>query len=287
MNKELTVAERNAIIALQPSTPAPVLRPQTYEQLERFAIMAAKSTMVPKDFLGKPENIMVAVQMGSEVGLSPLQALQNIAVINGRPSLWGDAVVGLCRASGICQDITETMAGEGDAMVATCVAHRVGSQPITATFSVADAKKAGLWGKQGPWQAYPKRMLQMRARGFAVRDAFPDVLRGLITAEEARDIPADPFRGTTIDATPEPVRAAEPTPPRRATVGEFLDALEADLVAAPDADAVDAIIARPDVQAATDKLVNGAKTRLDGMVKAALARTSISDGEYGQEGEAV
>jgi hypothetical protein len=57
-------------------------------------------------------------------------------------------------------------------------------------FTVADAKKAGLWGKTGPWTQYPKRMLQMRARGFALRDAFPDVLKGLVTAEEAQDYPA-------------------------------------------------------------------------------------------------
>jgi hypothetical protein len=71
--------------------------------------------------------------------------------------------------------------------VAVCVAKRKGRTPVTAKFSVEDAKRAGLWAKQGPWSAYPKRMLQMRARGFALRDAFPDVLKGMITAEEAID----------------------------------------------------------------------------------------------------
>ena len=75
-------------------------------------------------------------------------------------------------------------------MVATCSAQRRGyPAPITSTFSVADAKAAGLWGKQGPWSQYPKRMLAMRARGFALRNAFADVLRGLVTAEEAQDYP--------------------------------------------------------------------------------------------------
>ena len=57
------------------------------------------------------------------------------------------------------------------------------------TFSEQDAKVAGLWGKSGPWKQYPKRMLQMRARGFNLRDNFADILGGLITAEEARDMP--------------------------------------------------------------------------------------------------
>ncbi len=62
--------------------------------------------------------------------------------------------------------------------------------------SKEDAKKAGLWGKAGPWSQYPKRMLQMRARSFALRDKFADALSGLIMAEEAQDY-------TTIsDVTP-------------------------------------------------------------------------------------
>ena len=75
--------------------------------------------------------------------------------------------------------------------MAVCVAKRKGRKPVTARFSVEDAKRAGLWGKQGPWSAYPKRMMQMRARGFALRDAFPDVLKGMITVEEAQDYPEE------------------------------------------------------------------------------------------------
>jgi hypothetical protein len=65
---------------------------------------------------------------------------------------------------------------------------RRGQPPERRTFSVADAKRAKLWFKAGPWTTYPDRMLQMRARGFAIRDVFPDALRGVITAEEAVDI---------------------------------------------------------------------------------------------------
>jgi len=97
-------------------------------------------------------------------------------------------------------------------MVATCAARRKDDPTeIVSVFSVADAKKAGLWGKAGPWQQYPKRMLQMRARGFALRDAFPDVLRGVISAEEAADIPApDTFTGRTI----EPIEPIDTAPPQ-------------------------------------------------------------------------
>jgi len=200
-------------------TAAMVLRPQNFDQLTVFATMAAKSALVPRDYQGKPENIMLAVQMGSELGLAPMQALQNIAVVNGRPAVWGDAMLALCKASAHWDKISERIEGEGDAMRAVCEVHRKGDNPVIVTFAVEDAKRAGLWGKGGPWTQYPKRMLQMRARGFALRDAFPDALRGLISAEEAADIPTETFRGTTIEATPEPgpatreeINAAVPLP---------------------------------------------------------------------------
>jgi hypothetical protein len=85
------------------------------------------------------------------------------------------------------------MEGEGDNLTAVCEAKRQGyPAPTTVRFSVADAKKAGLWGKSGPWTQYPSRMLQLRARGFALRNAFADALRGLVTAEEAQDYPTQP-----------------------------------------------------------------------------------------------
>ena len=276
----------NAIAKTAPA--ATILRPQSFADLVQFANMASKSAMVPRDYQGKPENIMLAIQMGSELGLAPMQSLQNIACVNGRPAVWGDAVVGLCRQSPVCKDIVEAVTGEGDKQVATCTATRVGAEPVVRSFSVEDAKKAGLWGKSGPWQQYPKRMLQMRARGFAVRDAFPDVLRGLITAEEAADIPVrDTFRGTTLDAEPHehaapvdrklptaPVEAKQAEQPKRQTVGEWLDALALELAACEGSEEVDAVLARADVQSAQDKLRNGGRDRLVDMIQVAIERTS-------------
>lgn len=167
----------------------------TMDEAMRYSELLAKSAMVPKAYQGKPEDVLVAVSWGMELGLAPLQALQNIACINGKPSVYGDAAMALVQNSSTCDNIEEYFEGEGTVNpVAVCVAHRKNRSPVTAKFSVEDAKRAGLWGKQGPWSAYPKRMLQMRARGFAIRDAFPDVLKGLITVEEAQDFPSDTAR---------------------------------------------------------------------------------------------
>jgi hypothetical protein len=163
---------------------------QSFDDAFRFAKMVAASEFAPKDFRGKPESCLLAIQHGAEIGLSPMQSLQNIACINGRPAIWGDAALALVVGSHVCEYVTEGVDGEGDKMVAMCFAKRRGYEKATIVrFSVEDAKKAGLWGKSGPWTQYPKRMLQLRARGFALRDAFPDVLRGLVTAEEAQDYP--------------------------------------------------------------------------------------------------
>jgi hypothetical protein len=154
--------------------------------------MLSKSTMVPKAYQKKPEDVLVAVQWGYELGLAPLQALQNIATINGKPSVYGDAAMALVQNSPVCEDVKEYFEGEGTSNpIAVCVAKRKNRTEVISKYSVEDAKRAGLWNKQGPWTQYPKRMLQMRARGFALRDAFPDVLKGLITVEEAQDYPDD------------------------------------------------------------------------------------------------
>jgi hypothetical protein len=176
--------------------------PNTVTEAIQFSEMLANSNMVPKQYMGKPQDIMVCIQWGMEMGLAPMQALQNIAVINGKPSVYGDAMMALVQASPVCDGVEESLEDEGTPNpVAICVAKRKGRAPVTVRFSVEDAKRAGLWGKQGPWQAYPKRMLQMRARGFALRDAYPDVLKGLISTEEAQDYPEE-IKRPPKDITP-------------------------------------------------------------------------------------
>jgi len=161
------------------------LAPQDFAQLTTFADLVSKSGLVPKDYIGKPGNVIVAVQMGVEIGLKPMQSLQNISVINGRPSLWGDALLALVKASGVCEYIHEEISADGE--TATCETKRKGElKATTRTFTIKDATKAGLMTKDN-WSKYPKRMLQLRARAWALRDVYPDVLGGLQVAEEQQD----------------------------------------------------------------------------------------------------
>lgn len=196
------------------------LSPQSMDEALRFADILSKSSIVPKDFANNPGNILVAIQWGMELGLKPMQAMQNIAVINGRPALWGDSVIALVRNSPLCEYIIETT--EGD--TAICRVKRRGEEEQVRTFSDADAKAAGLLGKQGPWTQYKPRMRQMRARAFALRDVFPDVLKGMAIAEEVMDIP--PERDITPRRPADIAQQAQPQIERTAEHDQLIQDLE-------------------------------------------------------------
>jgi len=162
------------------------------EDAFRFANAVAASGFAPRG-MEKPEAILVAIQLGAELGLTPMSALQNIAVINGRPAIYGDAALALVRSSGLLEVFREEEIGEAgkDTQGIKVTAKRRGFDEASESFTVADAKLSKLWGKAGPWSDYPKRMLKFRARGFILRDLFGDVLKGLRTMEEVRDTPAE------------------------------------------------------------------------------------------------
>jgi hypothetical protein len=166
------------------------LTPRTLAEAMEFSKIIASSDMVPKDYVNKPGNVLVAVQTGAELGLKPMQSLQGISVINGRPGVWGDAMWALILSHPEYEDSTE----EKTDLYCKITLKRRGKSAVVVTFSMEDAKKAGLAGKQGPWQTAPKRMMQMRARAFAARDLFADALKGIKSVEELRDYPPEPER---------------------------------------------------------------------------------------------
>jgi hypothetical protein len=206
------------------------LTPTTFEGVVKFANTIATSQMVPAAFRGKPDDILVAVQWGNEVGLGPMAALQNIAVINGKPSIYGDAMMALVSshpAFGGCEETIEKIDGD---LTAICrITRIILGKPVVKEFkfSQADAVRADLWGKAGPWKQYPKRMLQMRARGFALRDAFPDALKGIISKEEAEDMPKDEMKVINpLDALSKPNQEKTTASESATEVLELLDSPE-------------------------------------------------------------
>lgn len=155
--------------------------------VNNIAKMITKTAFVPKAYINKPEEATIAMIFGMEVGLPPIASLQNIAVVNGQPSIWGDAQLALVRSSGLLKEYKQEYIGTEGTDNFKCivtVSRSDTGDSIKSEFSVADAKKAGLWGKIGTWSTHPKRMLMYKARAFALRDLFSDILKGLHSVEE-------------------------------------------------------------------------------------------------------
>lgn len=186
------------------------MNPASVKEGMELAAWIAKSDLAPRDYKDKPQNVLIAMQMGLEVGLSPMQSIQNIAVINGRPSIWGDSMLALCQNHRDFESIDENQSTNEKGV---CIVKRRGMEPQRREFSVTDAQKAGLWGKAGPWQTAPTRMLKLRARAFALRDTFADALRGLQSAEEQRDVVETTATVERVDIQQPQRASAPPTPP--------------------------------------------------------------------------
>jgi hypothetical protein len=157
------------------------------DSMYRFCVAVANS----KEFkdIETPEQALMRLQAGLELGLSPIWAICNIMVVNGRPSVWGDAMLGLVLRHPECEDVIETVENEGtENETAVCEVRRRGRVPVIRKFSITDVRRAGLDRKmQSVHGSYPARMRAMRARSWACRDAFADALRGLAVVEDVRD----------------------------------------------------------------------------------------------------
>lgn len=181
-----------------------LMDPQNLQEAMQLADMLANSNLVPRAYQGKAGDVLVACQWGSEIGLKPLQALQNIAVINNVPAVWGDALVALVRGSGLCEYIKQDW--DAATKTATCRVKRNGEPEEVRTFSEEDARLAGHLNKD-TYKKNLQRMLSIRARAFALRDVFADVLKGLKVAEEVEDYPAE--KGIAAPASDRTVSALD------------------------------------------------------------------------------
>jgi hypothetical protein len=135
------------------------------------------------------ESVVVVLQLGAELGFTPMQSLRTIAVLNGRPVPTADGCVAAVAASGLCDYFREV---ETTDTYSTWETRRRGdTHPRQFTFTIDDARRAGL-SQREHWRAYPKRMLAARAKKYLAQDTYPDVIGGLLSAEEALDLGAAP-----------------------------------------------------------------------------------------------
>lgn len=159
------------------------------EELIQFATIMFKAGP-PKGF-NKPESLAVAIAFGMELGLKPATAPSLIKVVNGKPSADGEAALALLLSCPLVESLNHGVEGQGDEMYGWIETKRKGNHPPRKnTFSVKDARAAGLWESSDPWKKYPKRMLVWRAVGFHAKDWWADVMCGLVILDEIAEAEA-------------------------------------------------------------------------------------------------
>jgi hypothetical protein len=172
------------------------------------AEMISSSDLVPKDYVGKPNNVFLAIQTGRSLGLDPFQSVKHLYTVNGRTSLFGDMMLGLAKGHDEYDDIIEVFGEMVDAgkdhgqlpSYARCTIKRKGKTDVVREYTLDDAKhnpnfnkfnknfQTNQWTEPGTWMRNGKRMMQMRARSFALRDSFPDKLSGVYDEYEIQEI---------------------------------------------------------------------------------------------------
>lgn len=198
----------------------------TLAELWRFAEIILDSGMAPRG-MDTVAKITVAIQFGAEFGVPALASVRGVAVIEGQPSWKGDMALALVRASGLCAGYKKWHEGEGMKRKAFVATQRTDStEPMVTEFSVDDAVLAGLWGMTSsngrpmPWSQYPDRMLYYRALGFNLRDNFPEVMKGTVTAEERADYPpATDIKAVSASTSRPALNPAPPVDPLLESIG--------------------------------------------------------------------
>ena len=155
------------------------------EDAFRMAQAIVDSGMAPKG--DNPQAVMVKMQAGMELGMTPIQSMQSFVVVNGRLTMYGEAALGKIRASGVFDHLVIGNDGEGDARFGFVEFKRRDMASVErVTFTWAEAKKAGLSNKD-TYKSWGDDMLVWRAVGRFSKRYASDVLRGFAVAVVIRD----------------------------------------------------------------------------------------------------
>jgi hypothetical protein len=202
--------------------------PTTVEEAARMAKAVIIGGFAPdsyKDRLGNmdPNKVMLGIMSAMEAGLQPLYGLRQIAIINNRPTIWGDAAMALVQSRNIIDDYHEEQVGPlpttsdltkwDDEYGWKVTIKRKGQKgEYVGIFTVGMAKRSRLWmhPKKDPWREYPDRMLKIRARAFALRDGFADALAGLAIREEVEDYVEAESKHVEVNLSDQPLVEAPP-----------------------------------------------------------------------------
>lgn len=151
------------------------------DALGATAVVAASSALAPDALRNRPQDALIVLMAGRELGFAPMQSLRMLSVIKGKVTLSADATVALVRRSGEC---VEWRCVETTPSRATYTTRRKGdTEPTVLTWTIEQAQRAGLVGGQG-WRSYPEAMLRARCASALARIVYPDLVAGIYDPDE-------------------------------------------------------------------------------------------------------
>jgi hypothetical protein len=222
---EQPAAETQAI-EKRPEPPKPVpFHPTDMGELYRYAGFLANSRLVPRVLQGAPQDVLLVLLKGNELGLKPMQSLGSIHIVDGKAEVGSHLLLSLVLQSGACEYFRLVEAvdvDEGEAF-ATYETRRKGwpeGESSRCTWTLARAQRAGLTGKNN-WKSHTLTMLKRRAQAELCRDVYPDVVAGMYDfgeiveaiEDDAKGPAAEPSTGIKARARARKAAAEQAEPP--------------------------------------------------------------------------
>lgn len=165
--------------------------PVNFDHAQRVAKMFSTSSLIPKDYQNNVANTMIAMEMATRMGANPLMVMQNLFVVQGRPSWSSSFIIAALNACKRFSPIRFKMNGEGKELTCIAWAYDLDSKEVLEgpEVSIAMAEAEGWLQKNGSkWKTMPGLMIRYRAAAFFGRLYAPDILMGLLTTDEVQDI---------------------------------------------------------------------------------------------------
>lgn len=163
----------------------------TFEHAQRVAKMLAASDLIPKEFKGNIQNVMIALELANRIGASPLAIMQNLYIVHGKPSFSSTFIISAINSCKRFDPLRFKVEGTGDEM--SCIAwttekgktERIEGPAVTMKM----AKLEGWIEKNGSkWKTMPELMIRYRAAAFFGRLFAPEIMMGMHTREEILDV---------------------------------------------------------------------------------------------------
>lgn len=183
--------------------------PKNMLEVRALANFLSKSKFIPQSFRGDLNTAVMLIVTCKQYGL-PITALSEVMEVNGKVGFWGRTKLGIVLKSGVCEYIIPT---EQTDKKCTLETQRKGwPKPVSITYTLEQAEKAGLLARSDAWKKHPSDMLYWRAVSRIISQVYPDVIQGFATVEEEEE---NPMPKAQVVAMPEEVEMPKPKRTRK------------------------------------------------------------------------